>query len=86
MLNHGCLLFESDLDRLAKSLNVKSDKFQSKAVKSVRSRVGNLKDYLKSSLSIEEFQELLVKQILMEGYKEYNLSDTECSDIKSPTN
>ena len=65
MLNHGCLLFESDLDRLAKSLNVKSDKFQSKAVKSVRSRVGNLKDYLKSSLSIEEFQELLVKQILM---------------------
>lgn len=83
MLNHGCLLFESDLDRLAKSLNVKSDKFQSKAVKSVRSRVGNLKDYLKSSLSIEEFQELLVKQILMEGYKEYNLSEIERKEIKN---
>ena len=39
MFSHGTLLFDSNLDNVVKALNVKSDKIESKGIKSVRSRV-----------------------------------------------
>lgn len=45
-LHHGCILVDSDLEVLSQALNVDPDKFLSKGVASVRSRVGNLADYL----------------------------------------
>lgn len=45
-LHHGCILVDSDLDVLTRALNVDPEKFTSKGVASVRSRVGNLAAYL----------------------------------------
>ena len=45
-LHHGCILVDSDLDVLSQALNVDPEKFKSKGVASVRSRVGNLAAYL----------------------------------------
>ena len=45
-LHHGCILVNSNLDVLSQALNVDPAKYKSKGVASVRSRVGNLAEYL----------------------------------------
>lgn len=67
MLYHGCLLFDSDLSRLDRSLRVRPEKYSSRAVKSVRSRVGNLKDYLGEDMGLLQLKECLVKAFLQDG-------------------
>ena len=42
---HGSLLFDADLELLAQLLRVDDEKFRTKAVKSIRSRVTNIKEY-----------------------------------------
>jgi len=63
LLNHGTLLFNSKLDTLSKALNVKKEKIESNGIKSVRSRVANINDYLKSGIDILEFRELILKYL-----------------------
>ncbi len=54
MIHHGCILFDTDLTVLSKALNANPLKFKDKAIKSVHSRVTNLKEYLPFN-SAEEF-------------------------------
>lgn len=70
ILFHGCLLYDADLSRLSESLKVRSEKFISKSVKSVRSRVGNLKDHL-GGMELEEFKAYLVREFLKD--REYQM-------------
>lgn len=63
VLNHGTLLFDSKLDTLSKALNVKKEKIESKGLKSVRSRVTNIKDYIKKDIDIFEFRNLIFKYL-----------------------
>ena len=67
MLFHGCLLFDSDLSRLDRSLRARPEKYSSRAVKSARSRVGNLKDYLGEDMGLLQLKEYLVKAFLQNG-------------------
>ena len=66
MFSHGTLLFDSNIDEVVNALNVKLDKIQSKGIKSVRSRVANIKEFLKEDLTIEEFRQLLLRSIFKE--------------------
>src|SRR5699024_4868275 len=50
VLNHGAILFDTDLGVLAEALNVKQDKIESKGIKSVKSRVANIKQFLKDDI------------------------------------
>lgn len=64
LLQHGTILFNSEMQELGKALKVKPLKIQSKGVKSVQSRVTNIIEYLEDkSLTIEQFQDLLLKTI-----------------------
>ena len=84
VLNHGTLLFDTELDVLSKALNVKADKYESKGVKSVRSRVTNIRNYLTEDADIDVFRDLLLKYIFeMEGLtpQVYKLKDEELKDI-----
>lgn len=63
VLNHGTILFDTDLTVLSKALNVKPDKIESKGVKSVKSRVTNIRPYLTEDVDILTFKELLLKNI-----------------------
>jgi lipoate-protein ligase A len=64
-LHHGTILFDADLTMLGKILNPKPDKIESKGIKSVRSRVTNIKPYFKDGVpSMKDFQSRLLKALL----------------------
>ena len=55
LLHHGTLLFDSNLSTVSGALNPDPTKFQSKGIKSVRSRVGNIRQFLPRDLTLSEF-------------------------------
>ncbi|MED0671193.1 lipoate--protein ligase [Aneurinibacillus aneurinilyticus] len=85
VLHHGTILFDSDLDRVQEVLKVKENKFKSKGVQSVRSRVTNISEYLVKKSTIEEFKELLLHYLFEEAgapMEEYVLTDADKSAIQ----
>lgn len=67
MFSHGTLMYDVDLDVIGQALNVPADKIASKGIKSVHSRVTNLKPHFApefQNLTIEEFRDTLAKKIL----------------------
>ena len=83
ILHHGTLLFASDFQALANALNPDPIKFQDKAVKSVQSRVTNINDYLADKLTILEFRDLIVKEMVENGMIEghYELTREDAAKI-----
>jgi lipoate---protein ligase len=63
MVSHGTLLFESDLSQVVEALNVKMTKISSKGIKSVRSRVVNIKEHLNIAMDMEDFRSYLIDRI-----------------------
>jgi lipoate-protein ligase A len=63
MFSHGTVLFDSDLDRVSEALNVKMSKIESKGIKSVRSRVVNISEYLNEPVDIHEFRLRVLERI-----------------------
>ena len=63
VLEHGTLLFDASFDKLGKALKPRPEKFQGKAVQSVRSRVANLAGQLAAPLSVEAFMGYLSDSI-----------------------
>ncbi|MDX9695781.1 MAG: lipoate--protein ligase [Bacteroidales bacterium] len=66
VLHHGTLLFSSDLTVLNKSINAPANKFTDKAVKSVRSNVANIQDFIDKKISIDVFKKKLVQVVCSE--------------------
>ena len=63
MFSHGTLMFDVNLDAVAAALHVKAEKIESKGIKSVRSRVANITEYLNKDITILEFREKLLHSI-----------------------
>lgn len=85
VLNHGTLLFDSKLDTLSKALNVKRDKIESKGVKSVASRVTNIKPYIKDDIDVIQFKQVLLKNIFEyfnQPVEIYELSEEDRKNIQ----
>lgn len=59
VMHHGTILFDSDLSVVSEALNVSADKIESKGIKSVRSRVTNVREHLKKDIALEEFKNAL---------------------------
>ena len=73
ILHHGTLLFDSDLSKVAASLNIKKEKYSSKSTKSVATRVGNISQMLPKKISVNEFEHNLMeefkKDYILEKYE-----------------
>lgn len=54
-LHHGTLLFNSQLDNLRKALKTVPGKYTDRAVKSVRSSVANLSEFIPEQITVEAF-------------------------------
>lgn len=83
ILSHGTLLFDADMSNLSKALKVKDLKIKSKGIKSVRSRVANIKDYMKKDMSIFELKNYILDYISNNvNVEEYVLNESELEIIK----
>ena len=56
IMHHGTIMYNSNLSMVASSLNVSKDKIESKGIKSVKSRVTNVKDYMKNDIHIDDLK------------------------------
>ena len=88
--SHGTLSLDVDLDVLTKALHVQKDKIASKGIKSIRSRVTNLRPYLApeyQDLSTEQFRDKLLLELFhadsLEQIKdhEYVVTDADQKEI-----
>ena len=75
ILFHGTLLFDSDPEMVAGALRADPDKFRSKSTKSVRSRVGNIREFLPERMSLEVFRKYLKDFLLQGEFEEIFLDD-----------
>lgn len=63
ILHHGTLLFDTDLDLAARALRADPEKFRSKGVVSVRSRMGNIRSFLNEEMDFPAFWAYLKREL-----------------------
>ncbi|MGN7471688.1 lipoate--protein ligase [Brevibacillus sp. SAFN-007a] len=82
MFSHGTLLFDSEMENVVAALKVNADKIQSKGIKSIRSRVANISEFLPQPMTIEEFRLAILHSIFGEGeVEEYKLTAEDWEKI-----
>ncbi len=82
IMHHGTLLFDTDGEVLSKALNPSKLKMESKGIKSVRARVTNIKEHLKTNLTIEQFKAGLEKKFLI-GCERYSFEQKDIDAINA---
>lgn len=83
MFSHGTLLFDSQLENVVSALKVNADKIQSKGIKSIRSRVANITEFLDRKMSIEEFRLAILHSIFGgKEVEEYRLTEEDWRGIE----
>ncbi|ASV66322.1 lipoate--protein ligase [Cytobacillus sp. FSL W7-1323] len=82
MFSHGTLMLDSEIENVVSALKVRKDKIESKGIKSIRSRVANISEFLTEKISIEEFRQLILHHIF-EGSEvsEYRLTEKDWEEI-----
>jgi len=74
MFAHGTLMFDSDVNEVVNALKVRKDKIESKGIKSIRSRVTNIKPFLSDEyqyMSTKDFR----KEILLKIFETTDIND-----------
>ncbi|WP_298034493.1 lipoate--protein ligase [uncultured Dysosmobacter sp.] len=82
ILHHGTLLFDADPDMVSKALHVEPEKFRSKSAKSVRSRIGNIRDFLQDDMELREFWEYLKRALIAGDLTEDSLTTSELAEVE----
>ncbi|NVO03230.1 MAG: lipoate--protein ligase [Bacteroidetes bacterium] len=84
VLHHGTMLFSSDISNLGKALADNSIHYIDNAVKSNRSEVTNIMNYLSSEINISDFEELIIGHINYEflDFEEYFLTENDYEKIE----
>ncbi len=83
ILHHGTLLFSADPGMVAGALNADPSKFQSKSAKSVRSRIGNIRDFLPADMEIGAFWEYLKTALAGGGMVTGSLTAEELAAVEA---
>lgn len=83
VLHHGTLLFDTDPEMIAGALNADPSKFHSKSAKSVRSRVGNIVDFLPEPMSLTDFWAFLIDALCRDGVEAAVLSREELQAVNA---
>lgn len=87
MMHHGTILFDSDLTAVSHALHVDEEKIHAKGIRSVRSRVTNLRPFLRDPVCLDDFRNLLKEYVLKDNQsEEYRLSEEDVSKIEEIKN
>ncbi len=83
VLHHGTLLFSSEMGSLSAALKTEKDRFTDRAVKSIPSRVTNIRDHLTEQMDVEIFQQRILDHVLQthKDARSYSLSETDLQEI-----
>ena len=82
-MHHGCIMLDSNLTNVADALKVKDAKFESKSVKSVRSRVTTINANAPKPITMAEFKNLLKEQIFLHNdLEQMVLTEEQLSEIQ----
>lgn len=88
MFAHGTIMFDSDVNEVVNALKVRKDKIESKGIKSIRSRVTNIKPFLADeyqNMSTVDFRQAILLRIFgvksVEDVKVYDLTDADWEKI-----
>lgn len=82
ILHHGTLLFETDAATMSAVLRPDTGKFESKAAKSVRSRVGQIRDFLPDGATLDDFKAALLAELTGGGLARETLSGAELEEVR----
>lgn len=83
ILHHGCIMLDSNLTNVSDALNVKEAKFESKSVKSVRSRVTTINAAAPKPVAMKQFKHILKDAIAEETALEpLVLSDAQMEEVR----
>ncbi|MHA6258304.1 lipoate--protein ligase [Sporosarcina sp. CAU 1771] len=77
MFSHGTLMFDTAIEEVVSALKVRKDKIESKGIKSIRSRVANISEFLEEPMTIEEFRHNILVSIFE---NEENIQYLELTD------
>ena len=85
MFSHGTLMLDSNIEHVVSALNVSQQKIESKGIKSIKSRVANIAEFLDEPISMNEFKELILKSIFevddIKDVPEFVLSEEDWNNI-----
>ena len=82
IMHHGTLLFDSQMQMLAGALQVDEEKIKAKGVKSVRSRVTNIRPHLPQDMTLADFRAKLLDSILEEmPGQAYQLTEADLAAV-----
>lgn len=84
MYSHGTLMFDTEVDEVVAALKVSKEKIESKGIKSIRSRVANISEFLKEPMTVEEFRSAILHSIFEgeEKVRYWELTDEDWEGIR----
>ncbi|MGH2319264.1 lipoate--protein ligase [Planococcus sp. SE5232] len=88
MFSHGTLMFDTEVDAVVSALKVSKEKIESKGIKSIRSRVANISEFLKEPMTVAEFRNAILHSIFEgeENVRYYELTDEDWKNIHELSN
>lgn len=85
MFSHGTLMFDSEIENVVSALNVKMEKIESKGIKSIRSRVANISEFLEEKIEMAEFKDMILRYIFdvedSENVPRYELTEQDWENV-----
>jgi lipoate-protein ligase A len=83
MYSHGTLLFDTEVEAVVSALKVSKEKIESKGIKSIRSRVANISEFLEAPMSVTEFRSAILHSIFdgEENVRYYELTEQDWAGI-----
>ena len=85
MFSHGTLMLDSEIEHVVSALNVKMEKIQSKGIKSIRSRVANISEFLEEKITMDEFKDLILRYIFdvddVKDIPRYKLTEQDWENV-----
>lgn len=85
MFSHGTLMLDSEIEHVVSALNVQKEKIESRGIKSIKSRVANIAEYLDDNITMTEFKDLILTYIFdvedVEDVPRFELTDEDWERI-----
>ncbi len=83
MYSHGTLLFDTEVEAVVSALKVSKEKIESKGIKSIRSRVANISEFLEEPMTVTEFRSAILHSIFdgEEKVRYYELTEEDWEGI-----